>query len=195
MIKLIRERPGSYAEDKEGLEAYAILGDWTEMMKTQQRGGRAMEVSAMVAFSSFRKMLDPGGGPGLLGIAIVNRHPELRAVIFDTPKECNLENRVEVMTGDYLKDSIGEGYDFILAIGTLNFAKHDLDLAVKKIYDALNPNGVFMCISEGLTHEATRSKEMVVSWLPSVLKGFDFRLKQGTVSMFTGDMDVDIAKK
>lgn len=54
--------------------------------------------------------------------------------------------------------------------------------------------------------------DMVVAWLPSVLKGCDFRLKQRevsesalrngfrsiykqTVSMLTGDMDVDIAKK
>lgn len=226
MLKLIKEGPGSDAEGKEGLEAYAIFGDWAKMMKTQQRGGRAKEISDMVAglpeFNGFGKMLDLGGGPGLICLAIVNRHPELKAVIFDTAevgkvakesiKESNLESRVEVVTGDYMKDSIGEGYDFILAIGTLNFAKHNLDLAVRKIYDALNPNGVFMCISEGLTHGDTSPKEMVVSWLPSLLKGFDFRLQQGevsdaalrngfrsvykqTVSMLTGDMDVDIARK
>lgn len=226
MVKLIKEGPGSEAEGKEGLEAYAVFGDWAEKMKTQQRGGRAKEISDMVSglpeFKGFRKMLDLGGGPGLICLEIVKRHPELEAVIFDTAevgrvaktsiKENNLENRVELMMGDYLKDPIGEGYDFILAIGTLNFAKHNLDLAVKKIYDALNPQGVFMCISEGLIDEETRPKEMVVSWLPSVLKGFDFHLKQGevsdamlrngfrnvfkqTVSMLTGDMDVDIARK
>ncbi|MEA5085128.1 MAG: methyltransferase [Lachnospiraceae bacterium] len=167
MVKLIKEGPSNEAEGKEGLEAYSIFGDWAEIMKTQQRGGRAKEISDMVSglpeFKGFRKMLDLGGGPGLICLEIVKHHPELKAVIFDTAevgrvaeesiKEYNLENRVEVMTGDYLKDSIGEGYDFILAIGTLNFAKHNLDLAVKKIYDALNPHGVFMCISEGLTNE------------------------------------------
>jgi SAM-dependent methyltransferase len=226
MVKLIKEGPGSEAVGKEGLEAYSIFYEWAEMMKAQQRGGRSTEISDIVSrlpeFNGFRKMLDFGGGPGLICLAIVKRHPELKAIIFDTDqvgrvaeesiKENNLENRVEVMTGDYLKDSIGEGYDFILAIGTLNFAKHNLDLVVKKIYDALNPQGVFMCISEGLTDENTRPKEMVVSWLPSVLRGFDFQLKQGevsdamlrngfrnvfkqTVSMLTGDMDVDIARK
>lgn len=226
MVKLIKEGPGSEAEGKEGLEAYSIFGDWAEMMKTQQRGGRAKEISDMVSalpeFKGFGKILDLGGGPGLICLEIVKHHPNLKAIIFDTAevgrvaeesiKENNLESRVEVMTGDYMKDSIGEGYDFIIAIGTLNFAKHNLDLAVKKIYEALNPHGVFMCISEGLTDEETRPKEMVVSWLPSVLRGFDFQLKQGevsdamlrngfrnvfkqTVSMLTGDMDVDIARK
>lgn len=226
MVKLIKEGPDSEAVGKEGLEAYAVFGDWSKMMKKLQRGGRAKEISDMVAglpeFNSFGKMLDLGGGPGLICLAIVNRHPELKAVIFDTVevgrvaaesiKESNLESRVEVMAGDYLKDPIGEGYDFILAIGTLNFAKHNLDLAVRKIYDALNSNGVFMCISEGLTHEDTNPQEIVVSWLPSLLKGFDFSLQQGevsdaalrigfksvykqTVSLLIGDMDVDIARK
>ncbi|MDD4843256.1 MAG: class I SAM-dependent methyltransferase [Anaerotignum sp.] len=226
LVKLVKDGPNGQAEGKEGLEAYAIFGDWAELMKTQQRGGRAKElsnlVSALPEFSSFKKMLDLGGGPGLICLAIVNKHPELKAAIFDTAevgkvamesvKEYGLENRVEVLTGDYMKDSIGSDYDFILAIGTLNFVKHDLDGVVRKIYDALRPNGVFMCISDGLTCEDTSPKNMVISWLPSVLKGFDFQLRQGevsdaalrngfrsvykqTISMLTGDMDVDIARK
>lgn len=69
-----------------------------------------------------------------------------------------------------------------MAVGTLNFVKHDLDKVIKKIYDALNPKGVFMCISERLTHEKTRPKEVAVSWLPSFLKGCDFSLEQGEIS-------------
>lgn len=226
IVKLMKEGPNSDVVNKKGLEAYNIFGDFTEMTKVLQRGGRAKEIADLVSslpeFENFSKMLDLGGGPGLLGMEVVKRHPELKAVIFDTPdvgkvaeasiREYNLENRVEVLTGDYLKDSMGEGYDFILAIGTLNFAKHDMDSIITKIYNALNPNGVFMCISDGLTHENTRPKEMIVSWLPSFLKGCDFSLKQGeisdavlrsgfksvykrTASMLTGEMDIDIARK
>lgn len=226
IVKLMKEGPKSDAANKEGLEAYKTFGDFTEMIKVLQRGGRAKEIADLVSslpeFDNFSKMLDLGGGPGLLGMEVVKRHPDLNAVIFDAPdvgkvaeasiREYNLEDRVEVLTGDYLKDSIGEGYDFILAIGTLNFAKHDMDSIINKIYNALNPNGVFMCISEGLTHENTRPKEITVAWLPSFLKGFDFSLKQGevsdsalrngfksvykrTASMLTGEMDIDIARK
>ncbi len=226
LVKLVKDGPNGQAEGKEGLEAYAIFGDWAELMKTQQRGGRAKElsnlVSALPEFGGFKKMLDLGGGPGLICLSIVNKHPELKAAIFDTAevgkvamesvKEYGLENRVEVLTGDYMKDSIGSDYDFILAIGTLNFVKHEMDEVIRKIYNALRPNGVFMCISDGLTCEDTSPKNMVISWLPSVLKGFDFQLRQGevsdaalrngfrsvykqTISMLTGDMDVDIARK
>ncbi|MTI60058.1 MAG: class I SAM-dependent methyltransferase [Firmicutes bacterium] len=112
-----------------------------------------------------------------------------------------------------MTDAIGEGYDFILASGTLNFAKNDLDKIIKKIYKALNSKGVFMCISEGLTNERTKPKEMVVGWLPSFLKGYDFSLEQGEVSDVVlrngfknvykrtanisqmGKVDIDIARK
>lgn len=226
IVKLVKQGADNGYENSQGLEAYEMFGDFTEMLKRAQRGGREIEIAALVAsipeFSGFRKMLDLGGGPGLLGLAVVKAHPTLTGVIFDTPavgksaeifiKENNLEHRVEVMTGDYMLDSIGGGYDFIMAVGVLNFAKHDLNTIIKKLYDALNPQGVFMCISEGLTHEKTRPKQMVVSWLPSYLKGCDFSLDQGEISnaalkigfksvhkqtlyMLVGEMDLDIARK
>jgi len=48
------------------------------------------------------------------------------------------------LEGDYLQDSIGEGYDLIFASSTLSFAGHDMDSLMKKIYNALNPGGVFI---------------------------------------------------
>ena len=48
------------------------------------------------------------------------------------------------LEGDYLQDSIGEGYDLILASSTLSFAGHDMDSLMKKIYNALNLGGVFI---------------------------------------------------
>jgi hypothetical protein len=225
IIKLVKEGPASVYQDKEGMEAHDVFGDYTEFVKSSQRAGRAKEIADIVAslpeFGGFNKMLDLGGGPGLIGMAVVQAHPVMKGVIFETPAvgktaeeavtEYNLEGRVEVLTGDYMKDSIGEGYDLILAIGTLNFAKHDLDAVIKKIYDALNPQGVFICISEGLTHEKTRPK-LMVGWLPSFLQGCDFSLAQGEISdaalrngfrsvykrtmdLIMGEMDVDIARK
>lgn len=226
IVKLLREGPNSEAGKKKGLEAYNVFGDWTEMIKAMQKGGRAKEIADLVyslpEFKKFSKMLDLGGGPGLLSIEIAKRSPNLKTVIFDTPEVCKvaecsireakMEKQAQVLIGDYLKDPIGDGYDFILAIGTLNFAKHDMDMVIGKLYKALNPNGVFMCISEGLTDENTKPKEIIAAWLPSSLKGFDFSLKQGeisdamlrngfksvykrTASMLTGEMDIDIARK
>jgi ubiquinone/menaquinone biosynthesis C-methylase UbiE len=226
IAKLVKEGPPSEAEQKQGLKLHETLGNYSQIMKTAQKVVRASEISVIVSsvpeFCSFQKMLDLGGGPGLIGIEIVKNHPDLKCVIFDTSvvtkvaeesiKEYHLQDRIEVLSGDYMVDSIGEGYDFILTSGTLNFAKHDLDTVVKKIYNALNPKGIFMCISEGLTEEGTKPTEMIFNWLPNRLKGRDFGLKQGeisdsalrngfknvykrTVNMMLTELDVDIARK
>jgi predicted O-methyltransferase YrrM len=225
IVKAVKEGPGA-GQVKEGLEAHEVFGDYTEMLQTSQKIGRAAEIAELVAalpeFGGFRKMLDLGGGPGLIGMAVVQAHPELQGVIFETPavgkvairaiETYGMTERLTVLTGDYLNDSIGAGYDLVLASGTLNFAKHNLDGIIKKIYDALNPQGVLICISDGLTHEQTRPAEMVIGWLPSFLKGYDFSLEQGMVSdaalrngfrsvyqrtmnFCNGELDVDIARK
>jgi predicted TPR repeat methyltransferase len=227
IVKLVQEGPGKTAQNKEKSQSHAeMFGDYTEMLKSSQKAGRAKEVADLVAslpeFSGFQKMLDLGGGPGLISTAVVQAHPSMKGVIFETPafgkaaqeavNEYNMENRVHVLTGDFTKDSLGEGYDLILSVGSLNFAKHALHATIKKIYDALNPKGVFLCISEGLTHEKTKPKEMAMGWLPGFLNGRDFSLEQGeisdaalrcgfrsvykrTMNLIMGTMDVDIARK
>jgi len=47
--------------------------------------GLAASNSELQEFTSFKKMLDLGGGPGLVGIAIVASHLNKKGVIFDRP--------------------------------------------------------------------------------------------------------------
>jgi len=226
IARLVESGPDHANGYEQGMQTYTEFGDMNELMKSIQRGARAREITNMVSeipeFPHFKKMLDLGGGPGLLGMAVVKKHPYMKGVVFDLPevgktafdliRENELEGRMKVMTGDYMQDSIGSGYDFVLAVGTLNFAKHDLDGIIKKIYHALNPGGVLLSISDGMTHQDTRPKEMTASWLPSLLRGLDFRMRQGqvseaalqngfcsvykqTINMLTGPMDVDVIRK
>jgi len=143
-------------------------------------------------FTSFKKMLDLGCGPGLVGIAIVASHPSMKGVIFDRPaiikvaetfiKEYEMEERMDVLAGNYNGDSIGEGYDLIWTSNTLNFARHDLDSLIKKIYDALNPGGVFISFCEGLTHERTKPGFVVTSMMSLALMGQDMCFDQGEIA-------------
>lgn len=202
---------------------------WAQMaltMANYERSGVAQHVAEIVSelpeFSSFKKMLDLGGGPGLIGIAIVALHPSMKGVISDRPgvanvaedfiKEYEMEDRMEVIGGDYVNDPIGEGYDLILASATLNFLKDDLDSFLTKMYDALNPGGVFIALSDGLTHERTKPELMVTGWLSMALTGQDMGFDQGfiadsmlragfksvrsrTLEMPMGPMDLDIGRK
>jgi ubiquinone/menaquinone biosynthesis C-methylase UbiE len=149
-------------------------------------------VSKLPEFPSFQKMLDLGGGPGLIGMAIVASHPSMKGVIFDLPpvvnvakaliKEYGMEDRMEVLGGDFNRDPIGEGYDLVLACSCLEAAK-DIDSIVKKVYDALNTGGVFASIfNSGLTQERTKPEPLVLSSLSMALMGHELLFDQGSVA-------------
>jgi len=225
LSKLILEGPPSHAPGHGVLseEEWAGRATW---MANHERAGIAQQMSRMVAdlpeFPSFQKMIDLGGGPGMFGIAMVKRHPFMKGVIFDRKtvvnvaqgfiQEYGMESRMEVLAGDYNCDPIGEGYDLVWASETLNFAQHNMDAVMAKIYDALNPKGVFINLSEGLTDEGTRPRvwaiHMVVSAMSNPMTPFeqgviaDAMLKRGfrsvrsrTLSTEWGPMDMDIARK
>ena len=165
-------------------------------MANNERSGPAQQVAGIVSglseFPSFRKMLDLGGGPGLIGIAIVAAHPSMKGVIFDKPamvkvaetfiKEYEMEDRMDVLDGDYTTDSIGAGYDLIWASNALNFGKNNMDSLTEKIYDALNPGGVFISFCEGLTHERTKPDFVVTSMMSFALMGQDMCFDQGEIA-------------
>ena len=76
-------------------------------------------------------------------------------------REYGMEERVSVMAGDYLTGDIGQEYDLIWACATLNFARHNLDPVIGKIFNALNPGGLFISFQDGMTHEQTRPDTML----------------------------------
>jgi len=222
LSKLVKEGPLPTLETSSDTDEV----QYAAIMASIERAGDAQIVVEIVSklpeFTSFRKMLDLGGGPGLMGIAIVTAHPSMKGVIYDLPpvikvaetyiKKYEVENRMEVLGGDFNWDSIGEGYDLILASSSLQFAK-DIDSVVKKIYDALIPGGVFISIFPfGQTHERTKPEILVLSLLSLALMGQDTGFDQGfiadsmlrvgfksvcsqTLNMPWGSTDLDIARK
>lgn len=104
-------------------------------------------------FSSFNKMLDLGCSSGIIGLEITKNHPNLKTTLFDYEevtniakehiKEYNLQNKVFVLSGDIEKNDIGKNYDLIWCSNIFYFFK-DKKEVIKKIYDALNPNGILV---------------------------------------------------
>jgi O-methyltransferase. len=223
--KLVKEGPPPPSPEVD-MTSEQTWAQFAVTMANSERSGPAQQAakiaSGLPEFPSFKKMLDLGGGPGLVGIAIVASHPEMKGVIFDRPaiikvaetfiKEHEMEDRMEVLCGDFISDPIGEGYDLIWASSSLSLAKNDMDSLMKKIYDALNPGGVFLVLHEGLTYERTKPADMVLSMLSMALTGEDMRFDQGfiadsmlrvgfksvhsrTLDTDWGPMDLDIARK
>ena len=195
MSRLVKEGAPQHSPEAD-MGSEEMWAQFAASLANYERAGVAQQavefVSELPEFPSFRKMLDLGGGPGLVGIAIVGAHPSMKGVIFDRPaiikvadtfiKEYEMEDRMDVLAGDYNGDSIGDGYDLIWASNTLNFARHDLDSLMKKIYDALNPGGVFISFCEGLTHERTKTDFVVLSMISIALMGQDMCFDQGEIA-------------
>ncbi len=144
LSKLVKEGPPPPPEKPPFSEEALAKG--VVMMAEVERAGYAQMATKTVLelpeFPSFRKMLDLGGGPGLIGMSIVAAHPSMKGVIFDLPpviqktkayiKEYGMEDRMEVLGGNLNRGSFGEGYDLVWASGVFQFAA-DNDSVVKKV--------------------------------------------------------------
>jgi SAM-dependent methyltransferase len=221
---LVKEGPPPPPEQSPFSEDALAKG--VTLMADIERAGYAQEavkiVSELPEFPSFQKMLDLGGGPGLIGMTIVDAHPTMKGVIFDLPpvvkateayiKEYEMEARVEVLGGDFNRTPIGEGYDLVFACSSLQFAQ-DLDGVVQKVYDALNPGGVFVSLFPfGHTHEGTKPEPIVLSLASMAFMGMEASFDQSyvaesmrrtgfktirsrTFETFMGPMELDVARK
>jgi len=203
---------------------------WAEVTRASAawvtNGDMGVKMAAMLSelpeFPGFRRMLDLGGGHGMFTLYFVQAHPEMTGVVFDRPavvavagefiQEYGMEGRVSVLAGDYLTDPIGGGYDLIWASSTLNFALPDIDPLVTKVFEALNPGGVFITFQDGLTHKGTRPEVMLGFLAEAMRMDRDFSFRQGqiadamlrcgfrsvrsrTVLTSMEEMDLDIARK
>lgn len=112
----------------------------------------APTVAARLDLTGVRRLLDLGGGPATYAITFAQTHPELRATVFDLPMPIEiarenianhgLTGRVDTLAGNFLKDDIGTGYDFIWISHILH--SHDEEQSrfiIAKAVAAINPGG------------------------------------------------------
>lgn len=118
--------------------------------------GRARNVAPILAerlaLENVRTLLDVGGGTGIYSVALLRRHPGLRAVIWDRPEVLKVARefaeasgvgaRMELMAGDMFTDPFPVDPDAILLSNIL----HDWDVPecrrlVARCAGALRPGG------------------------------------------------------
>ena len=148
-----------------------------------QRAGMAAIYADLVQelprFKEIKRILDLGGGPGLIGAQILERLPGATGVLLDLPaiiplakkeiEKQGMSDRISFIAGDYNQIDLGHGYDLIWASHNLYFVK-DLESFFRRIKKALADNGVFVCLHEGLTHERTAPANIILMRLSSVLE-------------------------
>jgi hypothetical protein len=117
-------------------------------------------------FSKHRLWLDWAGGSGCYSIAACEQNPSLRTIIMDHPyvipvakefvSKHDLEDRIEVRPGDFLKSEYPRGCDLISFITPLQGYMPDEVLRVlKSSHEALEPGGTIMVIDYMLNDEKT----------------------------------------
>ncbi|MEY8355208.1 methyltransferase [Lachnospiraceae bacterium 54-53] len=152
-----------------------------EMYATGRVKSFAAEIKTIFPDASSQlKMLDLGGGSGVLAMEFSKNYPGSKAFVFETPdvadttkrilSKHHMENRVSVLTGDFNTDDMGGPYDFIVASGILDFATGDLNRFMGKIASALTDGGCFLLIGKFPEAEG-RPTENMVSWLSGYMNG------------------------
>lgn len=162
VTRLQTNRPAGADEDagaafifRDGVES-AMEKEQSARHFTLALAGRAKNVApalaAAVSLDDAQQLLDLGGGTGIYSIAWLQKHPQLKAIVFDRPEvlkiatefgfEYGVADRLQTQPGDMFRDSYPNGCDVILLSNIL----HDWDepecaALVKRCAEALPVGG------------------------------------------------------
>jgi len=125
-----------------------------------------------------RCLLDVGGGEGVFVESAARQNPDLQAMIFDLPavadrararlNGCGLENRVDVIGGDFLSDALPKGADVISLVRVILDHGDDNALRILKAVRAALPQNGVLLLAEPLAE--TPGSEPVGSYFNMYLK-------------------------
>ncbi len=125
-------------------------------------------------------LLDLGGGPGLVAIALAEHLPDLHGVVFEYPQAADvardnimaagLTTRLQAIGGDLNDGDIGSGYDLIWCSSVLHFV-HDLPATLRRLYAALRPGGVLLCCQADVPRERQAAAQVLPYYLHMRLQG------------------------
>ncbi len=122
---------------RDGMES-AMEAEQSARHLTLALAGRAKNVAPALAQSALMPehghLLDIGGGTGIYSYALLEKHPSLKATIFDRPEvlkvadqmagDYDMRDRVELVAGDMFTDDFPSNVDAILLSNIL----HDWDI-------------------------------------------------------------------
>jgi ubiquinone/menaquinone biosynthesis C-methylase UbiE len=150
-----KEDEGAAFIFREGIES-AMDREASARRLTLALAGRAKNVAPYLAsavdLGNAQKVLDVGGGSGIYSIALLEKYPLLRAIVWDRPevlkvaqemgKTYGVSDRLDLTSGDMFADPVPAGCDAVLLSNIL----HDWDVPecrslLKRCADALPTGG------------------------------------------------------
>ena len=139
--------PDMYQTNKEDTDCFIMA-----MHQLVSVRGDAGLLAERLNLERVRSILDIGSGPGTYPIAICRKYTHISATIFDLPgtleitrqvlKKEGLDNRINVIAGDYNHDTLPQGFDMVFLSNIIHGEDEETNRSLmKKIYSALNPYG------------------------------------------------------
>jgi predicted nicotinamide N-methyase len=114
----------------------------------------AEELANMLDLRGVKRLLDLGGGSGVVSFALLRKHDELSSVVVDIESVCQagrviasenkLEKRITYLSADFLKDDLPTGFDVVMLCDVGSFNK----ILFRRIHDVLNLKGHLVIVDK-----------------------------------------------
>ena len=131
-----------------------LFDNWIWAMHGIAANGQAQWVARQLDLGDRRLLLDVAGGPGTYSIALCQRFPHLKAVVWDLSETLVITRKVisrfgmsrsiKVQEGDWNKDEFGSGYDCLLMSNILHGPGSHAETRLKQAKRALKPGGLLI---------------------------------------------------
>jgi len=155
-------------------EDYAVLNKAMTFFSK----GQAARIVHSYDFSTFRTVMDVGGGYGYLLTEILKNNPSLQGILYELPevvegarktiKRENLENRCKIIEGDFF-NSVPKGADaYIMKYIIHDWSDENARIILKHCREAIPPEGKLLVIDKvislksGLNDEIMGDIEMMI---------------------------------
>jgi methylase of polypeptide subunit release factors len=133
------------------------------------------ELVARNDFSSYRTLLDVGGGSGGLAIAVTEACPHIQATVVDLPTvtpvtqhfidEAGAGDRVQVIATDVVRESLIGSYDVAVLSALIQvLSPDDARRALKNVGQVVNPDGAIYITGSGIIDNSRTSPPDLVGF-------------------------------
>ena len=129
---------------------------WNHYMLAMDQWGGGMQQDMLLENTDLtgkKKLLDVGCGSGVYTMALCQKYPDLKGVLFDQEKALplaksriearGLSRQISTLAGDYYTDPLGTGYDVVLFSGVLIQEPPEGQVRLmKRAYESMNSGGI-----------------------------------------------------
>ena len=162
------------------------------MFANAVHGGRSL--MEQVDFSQFERLLDVGGNAGGYATALLQKHSQLRATIFDVEgvralaleraEENGVTDRVGFEAGSFFEDALPRDHDVLLLSSILHdWGDDDARTILRRCFAAARPGGAVVVTEPMLAEDFSGPDHPSVSGLAMAVLGGENRTRSRVCSL------------